>query len=481
MRGPDLLLGALLLCLFGCSSESSGTSANGGAGSGGFAAGGGFPTGGSGGSAPLPCDDGFAFSSTPAVAGVPFSASYTADTGYTYIALTVSGPGSPTAGSEQITGSGPFTWSYTISGHGAGVLSFEFVEGKMGGNPGNVVASCQLESVSGSGGGGTGGGTGQGFVTANGSHFSRGGQDYAFVGANVRGITHYGHSEVLPADSGQIELNLSELQGMGGRVVRAFVSFQGIDAEETGNRLGAVLDALVPHDLTMIVVLTDFYATPFHPQGDSGFYATDLNGFTVLNHAFFAGGYSQSYKPQVQALVQRFKDHPAIFSWELGNEIRDATFADSSASTFISFCQDMASTIRGIDQNHMISVGEISALNNGMSQAEAEQIYGNADISFLTMRSYDGGNTDDTAFAASLGKPIIVEEAGFQSGDRPALLAADLGKWFGKGCRGYLQWGFHAASVDNGDGDTLFGMDRVWHANDWDGMYGAYQSFAQGL
>jgi mannan endo-1,4-beta-mannosidase len=332
---------------------------------------------------------------------------------------------------------------------------------------------------SGSGGsGGTGGTPSQGFVTQSGTSFQRDGKDYRFVGANVRGITHYGQGDALPyADGSQIELNLSSVGGMKGKVIRAFVAYQGIGAQATGDRLGAVLDAMLAHDLTMIVVLTDFYATPFHPKGDDGYYATDGNGYTVLDHDFFASGYGQNYKPLVQALATRFKDHPAIFSWELGNEIRDATFGNSSGATFVAFCQDMAATIRALDPNHMISVGEISAQNNGLSQAQAGQLYSDPNISFLTDRSYDGGGPDDSGFAASLGKPLIVEEAGYQSGNRPSEIAADVSGWFGKGARGYLQWGFMAAGSDNGDGDTSFGMDKVFHS-DWDGLQATYSSAA---
>lgn len=350
--------------------------------------------------------------------------------------------------------------------------------GASSGGAGGTSAAGGTGGVAGAGGGA--GATSQAFVSPSGTSFVQNGQDYSFVGANLRGITDYGHGDALPyADAGQIELSLSAVQGMNGKVIRAFTAYKGIDAQTTGDRLGAVLDAAESHGITVIVVLTDFYATDFHPQGDDGFYANDLNGYTVLDHDFFASGYQQNYKPEVQALVSRFKDHPAIFSWELGNEIRDATFSNSSADTFIAFCKDMASSIHAVDSNHMISVGEISALG-GMSQAQAQQLYGDPDISFLTIRSYDGGTTDDTGLAQSLGKPIIVEEAGYQSGDRPTELGADLSKWFGRGVRGYLQWGYVAATSDNGDGDKMYGMDRIFHA-DWDGLYATYKGFGQKL
>src|SRR5512143_815611 len=128
------VISALALCVACSSGEDSGTAQNGGkggkGGSGGFAAGGGWPIGGTGGSGAvggsgatggtLACDPGFKFSKNPVVAGEAFDMSYTADTGYTYIAMEVSGPGSPVTSNEQISGSGPFTWAYTVSGHGAG-------------------------------------------------------------------------------------------------------------------------------------------------------------------------------------------------------------------------------------------------------------------------------------------------------------------------------------------------------------------------
>ncbi|MCB9576303.1 MAG: cellulase family glycosylhydrolase [Polyangiaceae bacterium] len=487
-----LLTLVLLVGATACSSND-GVATNGGAGGGATGGSGGGATGGSGGGAtggsggsggvPLPCDDGFVVTGAPVHEGVQFEISYTNAIGYTYIDMNVSGPGYPVTSALPITGDGPYTWAYTVSGHGTGVLSFDFVEGKTGGKAGNVLASCQVESLPGSGGAsGSSGGSGSGFVTQSGTHFQRDGAEYQFVGVNLRGLPHYGHEALPYADASQIELNLSSVQGMGGRVVRSFVAYHGIDAQETGNRLEKVLNAADQHGLTVIVVLTDFYQTGFNPQGDDGYYATDSNGYVVLDHDFFANGYKNNYEPQVQALVTRFKDHPAIFSWELGNEIRDATFqGQSSGATFVSFCTNMASAIRAIDTNHMISVGEIGATITGLSSNEQQTLFSNPDISFLTTRSYNGGNSDDTGIAKSVNKPIIVEEAGFDGGGRPAKVAQDLAKWFGKGCRGYLQWGFMASAGDNGDGDTQWGMDHQWHKDDWDGLYKTYQTFAQGL
>ncbi|MCB9583327.1 MAG: hypothetical protein H6717_40210 [Polyangiaceae bacterium] len=143
--------------------------------------------GGSGGLAPLPCDPGFSFSEDPATVGKSFTASYSNDTGFTYVDLEVSGPGAPTASWIGVTGQGPYTWSYGISGHDAGVLSFSFVKDKNGGNPGTAVASCQIYAVGGggtggTGGGGTGGTSGSGGTTGGPPPVNRYGMGYVSEG-----------------------------------------------------------------------------------------------------------------------------------------------------------------------------------------------------------------------------------------------------------------------------------------------------------
>lgn len=94
----------------------------------------------------LPCDPGFAFDSNP-ISSPIVKASYTNNVGYAYVDMEVTGPGMPSSEWGGVVGSSPFTWTYTIYGYQPGILTFKFVEGKTNGNPGNVVASCQVESL----------------------------------------------------------------------------------------------------------------------------------------------------------------------------------------------------------------------------------------------------------------------------------------------------------------------------------------------
>ena len=139
-------------------------------GTGGTSGGSGGTAGGSGGSggAPLPCDSRFSFSANPATAGVPFQIHFTDSPGYTYVGMNVTGPGTPKTTWVGVSGT-PHTWTWTVSGHGAGVLDFTFVK-NANGTPGTAVGSCQIYSISGSGTGGSGtGGSGTGGSGTGGS------------------------------------------------------------------------------------------------------------------------------------------------------------------------------------------------------------------------------------------------------------------------------------------------------------------------
>jgi mannan endo-1,4-beta-mannosidase len=76
----------------------------------------------------------------------------------------------------------------------------------------------------------------------------------------------------------------------------------------------------------------------------------------ILHDAWFDGGYQLHYKPFAEAMVSAFKDHPAIFAWELRNELKDA----QNPPNIVPFVQAMASRIRQLDPNHMITTGFLS-------------------------------------------------------------------------------------------------------------------------
>ena len=309
---------------------------------------------------------------------------------------------------------------------------------------------------------------GQAYVTANGSSFQVCNQTLRFMGFNLRGICHYGRGDALPySHTSDIETNLDYCVAAKATVIRVFCAYHGIDSVETGDRLQTILDACQDRGMWAIVALTDMYYTGLHPQGDDAYY-TDYGSYTMLNHSFFAGGYTVNYLPQAVYLADRFKDHPALFAWQVGNEIRDL----SSGSTFLSFCQDMTAQIWAVDPNHMLSAGVIGSGHIGPGISAAD-LYAHFD--FVNSHNYNGGGVDDSGIANQLNKPYLIDEAGFDSRfygpDRTPEADDDIDQWINdRGAEGYMNWGLMASSDDNGDGDWYFGVDWVLgdHEEDFD-------------
>jgi len=216
-------------------------------------------------------------------------------------------------------------------------------------------------------------------------------------------------------------------------------------------------------------------------MGDEGFYTRraqlDDRWVNLLDRDFFADGYRTNYLPFVEYIVRRFRDHPWIFAWELGNELK----YEPDPQIFLRFARNVSKRIWELDPLHMITTGMISTKHGGLNEEQKERLYDLPYLHFLTVHNYEGQNEDDSPLAQVLGKPLIVEEAGFAHGNRALRVRNDMDRWFGRGARGYMQWGFMATPQDNGDGDVQYGMDRTLHAEDWEKLRKVYSERAASL
>lgn len=79
-----------------------------------------------------------------------------------------------------------------------------------------------------------------------------------------------------------------------------------------------------------------------------------------------APSYEVHYKPFALNIVRRLKDHPGVFAWAIGNELRalgrggkgpNALPQGEAIETFATFLEDMIASIRGVDQNHLVLPG----------------------------------------------------------------------------------------------------------------------------
>ena len=335
-----------------------------------------------------------------------------------------------------------------------------------------------------------------GFVGVAGADFVLNGQRLRFIGANIRGLVHYGDGQTLQwATRDHRVEQLRAASEMGVRVVRVFLPSVNADSQQTVDRLREVVD-LVKRDFPNIYILPTFhnlYAdVPFRVRGDEGFYARIDPNFPgdLLKPDFFTGGYRINYLPLVRRVVEEFRDEPQIFAWEVGNELKlnpvtGDLNSDPNVAAFIAFMLTVAQEIRQLDSNHLVTTGMISTHHAWLHNDDLRRrIYGSPLFDFVTVHCYNDENeNDDSRVAQMVQKPFILEEAGFGRGygdDRSGKVAEDLEKWFRLGASGYMPWGFMATGNDIGDGDSDSGMDRVLH-RDWDSLFRIFQQRAWSL
>ncbi|MCH5378218.1 MAG: hypothetical protein JJ992_30040, partial [Planctomycetes bacterium] len=335
-----------------------------------------------------------------------------------------------------------------------------------------------------------------GFVRTQGTEFVLRDQALRFVGVNVRGLVHYGDGSTLPHTTHEHQREqIRAARDMGARVLRVFLPNANLPAQETVERLRTVI-ALIKEeapDLYLLPALSNLYSdVPFRVPGDDGFYQRVDPNFPIdlLNPDFFGGGYRSNYVPFVQKVVQAFADEPVIFAWEIGNELKlnpaGGNFeSDPHIQAFLDFMHATAREIRRLDPNHLVTTGMISTHHAWLhSDNLRDRLYANDSFDFLTVHCYnDELENDDSEVAARLGKPFIVEEAGYGRAfgvDRSGKVAEDMARWFARGARGYMPWGFMATSQDIGDGDGDSGLDRTLHG-DWEQITGLLRRRAEEL
>jgi hypothetical protein len=238
------------------------------------------------------------------------------------------------------------------------------------------------------------------------------------------------------------------------------------------DRLGIVLENAIRYKQRVIVCLVDHLETSrfqhwsfFNENGAplEGYIYTDKWGHRVLSPQFYAGFYQgKPFQDYLEKVVTAYKEHPAVFAWELTNEGSN----HPNHEDFITYCRVMAHKIRGLDPNHLISAGIISTpvieFKNEGGNDKPAHLYEALD--FLTIHDYDPISSEDRFLAGRLNKPLLIEEVG-RVNERDSFFKESMNFWFNNGASGYLGWGFMPSVEDNGDGDKDFGIDRTLHGD----------------
>lgn len=138
----------------------------------------------------------------------------------------------------------------------------------------------------------------------------------------------------------------------------------------------------------------------------------------------------------VRFMVERYKDSPAVFSWQIANEPRCFSSDPAVQDAFVDFVHNTASLIKSIDPHHMVSTGNEGSWGCEGSMELCERINDCKDIDYVTIHIWPYNwswvkedkiasgvqtaidNTSDyidehVALAAKMGKPLVIEEFGY--------------------------------------------------------------------
>ncbi len=131
-----------------------------------------------------------------------------------------------------------------------------------------------------------------------------------------------------------------------------------------------------------------------------------------------------------------YKDDPAIFSWQIGNEPRCFRSDSTGRAAFVDFIWTTAALIKSIDPNHMVSTGSEGSAGCEASMELYEKVHSCPDIDYMNIHIWpynwrwvsettldtnlpaaientDRYINDHLAVAAKYGKPVVLEEFGF--------------------------------------------------------------------
>lgn len=204
------------------------------------------------------------------------------------------------------------------------------------------------------------------FVDVHGGRFHLDGEEFRFTGTNAYFLLY----EAALGNSRVIEEVFGAARETGMSVVRIWAFYDdpetphalqrkpGVYSERVFRALDYLISRAAEYNLRLILVLTNNW----EEYGGSMQYVRWSPTATVRDEFYTDDYCRQYYKQFVRDLITRtnsitgvrYKDDPAIFSWELINE---PTSNDQTGRIVRSWIDEMAAYVKSIDKNHLVGIG----------------------------------------------------------------------------------------------------------------------------
>lgn len=301
------------------------------------------------------------------------------------------------------------------------------------------------------------------FVTASGTQLLLDGQPFRFAGFNIYNANSFNDSCWSDLGTGSALDDALTTIGPGQTVFRAWF-FQNMATTNTQRDWTAfdhTLGIARQHRVRVIATLGNFW-NDCEGGAVTGRYRTESwyrSGYRTLRTPTLPA----TYREWVAEVVSRYRDDPTIMAWQLMNEA--ATPGDdgsgrctkTSAATLRAFAQDMATVIKGIDPNHLLSLGTVGGGECGTRGSDYQLVHSVPGIDLCEMHDYgppadaipidqDNGLLARIAQCRALNKPLFMGETGIEVSptisrtQRAAYFRSRLTAEFRAGVVGSLIW-----------------------------------------
>ncbi|KAF2226810.1 putative mannan endo-1,4-beta-mannosidase C [Elsinoe ampelina] len=296
-----------------------------------------------------------------------------------------------------------------------------------------------------------------GFVTVSGQKFKLDGKDFYFAGSNGYYFPFIGEADVQKGFKDAAAAGLKVMRTWGYNEKNATYNSAGLP--QYGNNpsdpvLQKWTDGKPTIDLTAFdkvvkaasdtgVKLLVAFTNNWADYGGMDVYTVNLGG-KYHDDFYTMPAIKQAYKNYVSAFVNRYKNSPAIFAWELANEPRcgaDGTRnlprspAGCNPDVITKWMAEMAAHVKSIDPNHLLTTGSEGAFNiagnpdgfyNGYDGGDFDAEIRIPQVDFNTFHSYPDWWTktvawtsqwirDHAASGRKVNKPVVHEEYGWLS------------------------------------------------------------------